>query len=199
VAQRRIAILMTVLSAMSERVTEAQKSSFVKMESLNEDLAEAEKFLEGLETEKSKASARSAELQAKIDALESAIKNAIQQGKDHNKQVEELKRQKAEVDAKIRGLTNAIASAKAKIASIEGDIAACANAIGAATMNEVAAAVKAAAGSAPAPEESESQAEIEKQEKKAEANNPVNVIREALDRLDADILRTIEENQVVKA
>ena len=196
VAQRRVAILMTVLSSMADRVTESQKNNLVKVEVLNGELSDTEKLIAGMNDEKTAAKLRSAELQAKIDALENAVKNAVEEGKEHNRQVEELKEQKAREDETIRQLTNAIASAQAKIASLKGQVSACVDAIGAATMSEVAAAVKAAAGGIPPPEEAESQAEIDKKEKKAEANAPANVIREALDRLDADIRKTIEENRV---
>lgn len=199
VAQRRIAILLTVLGAMADRVTEAQKNNLVKIESLNGLIEDTEKLIEGLVAEKSTAEMRSAALQAKIDELEKAIERAVKDGEEHNKQVEELKEQKKQEDEKIRDITNAIASAQAKIANLNDQVAACVDAIGAATMSEVAAAVKAAAGNVPAPEETESHADLEKKERKAEASNPVNVIRDALDRLDADIRKTIEENQVVKA
>lgn len=199
VAQRRIAILLTVLGAMADRVTETQKNNFVKIEALNGEIDDTEKLIAGLDKELAAAKLRSAEMQAKIDALEKAVERAVEDGKEHNKQVEKLKEQKAREDDKIRDIMNAIASAKAKIAGLEKQVAECVEAIGAATMSEVAAAVKAAAGNVPAPEETESQADVDKKERKAEASNPVNVIRDALDRLDADIRKTIEENQVVKA
>jgi chromosome segregation ATPase len=199
VAQRRIAILLTVLGAMADRVTETQKNNFVKIEALSGEIDDLEKLIDGLNKELSAAKLRSVEMQAKIEALDKAVERAVEEGKEHNKKVEELKEQKERDDAKIRDIVNAIASAKAKIAGLKNQIAECADAIGAATMSEVAAAVKAAAGNVPAPEETESQADAEKKERKAEANNPVNVIRDALDRLDADIRKTIEENQVVKA
>ena len=68
-------------------------------------------------------------------------------------------------------------------------------------MREVTAAVKAAAGAddVEVSDVSESNAEREKAEKKAEANDPAALFRAALDKLEAEIRKTLEENQAIKA
>ena len=195
VAQRRIAILMTVISSMAERVSDSQRANFVKIELLNSEIADEEESIKGYQDDLSTAKGRSAELQTRIKALEKAIEDAVEDGKEHRETVEALKREKAEEDAKIRDLTNAIASAEAKISGYKSQIQSCADAIGAATMSEVAAAVKAAAGEQAEPEQAESNAEIEKKEKKAEAADIAASIQKALDKLDRDITKTIEENR----
>ena len=59
--------------------------------------------------------------------------------------------------------------------------------------------MRSAANEADAPEPRETNAQREKAEKKAEANDPAAAIREALDKIDAQIMKTIEENLEIKA
>ena len=195
VTQRRLAILETVLTSMAEKVTEAQKAAILELEKLNCELDAANGELEGLKGSKMSAETRSAMLDAKIKALEDQIKNEIVNGKDHREKIAELKRQKAEEDAKIADLANKIASAASHIASLEGRIKSANEAIGAATLNAVSEAVRSAAGEAESPEKARSQSEIDKEEKKAEANDIFKAIRESIDKIDDDIARAIEENR----
>lgn len=200
VAQQRIAVLQTVLDSMEDRISEAQAKALVEIETKSGEIDELNADIARMEADKAAAQARSIELDIKIKELENAVKNEIKNGEDHRKQVEELKRQKAEEDQKVADLTNAIASAQAKIATLNSEIASLSASIGAATLSEVAAAVKAAAGDvAVDPEKVESVAESEKREQKAESLNPLNIIRDSLDRIYEDITRTIEENLEIKA
>ncbi len=199
VAQRRIAVLLTILNSMNERISEQQRNNLVKIEQLRGDLDDIAKAIVEMQNAKSTAQAASAVMAEKIKALEKAVEGAVEDGKAHRETIEKLKAQKEEQDAKVRELENSIASASAKAAGIKADMAACEAAIGAATLGEVAAAVRAAAGEVRAPEESESQTDRDKAEKKAAETNPLDAIREALDKMDADIMRTIEESQTIKA
>ena len=194
VANRRIAVLKTVLDSMALHISERQRVNLMNLERLNLALSSEEAELKGYEAEKAAAESRSAELDAKIKALEEAIKQAIEDGEAHRDQMEELKRQKEQEDAKVRRLTNSIESAANKIADMKGKIADYTAAIGAATLDEVAAAVKAAAGEVKPVEDDDS--DRDKDEKKAEALDVVSVIRDALDRISADLSRTIEEKRL---
>ena len=196
VAQRRIAILKTVLNTMATRITAVQMANLIQLENLDLELSDVKGKISGMEVEKAQAEFRSAELDAKIQALEKAVEQAIEDGETHREQVDELKRQKKAEDEKIRDLTNAIESAKGKVTSLNGKIADCTAAIGAATLSEVAEAVKAAAGDVKPQEDRESSADRDKAEKKAVELNPANIIREALDKIDADIIKTIEKERV---
>jgi len=199
VAQRRISILQTVLSSMADRISEAQRTNIVKIEELSGEIADEEANIDAYAKDLSKAEAMSALLDAKIKELERTIKNEVQNGEDHREQVAELKRQKAEVDAKISSLKNAIASAEAKVAGLKASIASLSEAVGASALNEVAELVRSAASEAKTTEPRETNADREKAQMKAEANDPANVIREALGRIDEQIMKTIEENLEIKA
>ena len=104
--------------------------------------------------------------------------------------------QKELEDAKILRLTNSIKSATVKMAELKDKIASCSEAIGAATLDEVAAAVKAAAGEVKAPQDAESDAEREKAEKKAEAMDVSNIIHDALDKMCDDIAKMIADRRL---
>jgi len=196
IAKCRIAMLQTVLNSMVLYISEAQKMNLMNLESMNIELGAAEAGLRGFEAEKVAAEAKSAELEAKIQALEEAIKQAIEEGEKHREQMEQLKSQKELEDAKILRLANSITSATLKIAELKGNIASCVGAIGAATLDEVAAAVKLAAGEVKPSRDGETDAEREKEAKKIEATDVANVIHEALDKMYEDITRTIEEKRL---
>ena len=199
VAQRRISILQTVLSSMADRISEAQRNAIIEIESLSGSLAEEEANIVADNKELAAAKAASAALDAQIKALENAVENEIQNGEDHRKQVEELKRQKAETDAKIGRLENAIASAEAKVAGLKDSIARLSETVGTTTLSEVEAYVRSAASEANPPELRETNADREKALEKAEANDPARAIREALDKIDEQIMKTIEDNLEIKA
>jgi len=199
VSQRRIAILQTVLSSMMDKVTETERKNILELEELNGQLDDAEKNLKDLIDQKSAAEARSVALDIEIKALENAVENEKKNGEAHRKLIEEKKKLKAIEDRKIQQLVNAIASSEQNIAGISSKIESCASAIGAATLQYVAEAVKAAAADVPAPEKTTSQAQEEKEMAKAEANNPLNIIRENLEKIDDEIMKTIEENRQIKA
>ncbi|MBP5285879.1 MAG: hypothetical protein ILO34_07235 [Kiritimatiellae bacterium] len=196
VAQRRISILQTVLDSMADRISETERTKLVEIEMLNGEKAAANLELSGLKTDKTS-------LELKIEELDRAIERALQEGEDHRERVEELKAQRAEEQEKLDRVENAIASAAAKISGIDAKIAECTRAIAATTLNEVAAAMRIAAGEnapsqAPAGR-AESDADRAKEEVKAQATDVANIISEALDKIDAQILAALDEAQVVKA
>ena len=201
VSQRRISILQTVLDSMAGRITQAQKDSILEIETLEADKALQETLLNGLNSDKVDVQGRIALLDTEIDALTKQIEQAVEDGADHREQVAKLKEQREEEQAKLDQIEDAIKSASSKVADIDGKIAKYTATIGAATLNEVSAALRMAAGEVDTEvERSESDAERRKAEEKAEATDIAKYISEALDKLDDQIRQTLEEAQeLVKA
>ena len=201
VAQRRISILQTVLDSMAGRVTEAQKAAILEIETLNTERAGLEAELGGLNSDKAATEGSIALLDAKIEALEKQIKQAVKDGADHREQVAKLKRQRAEEQAKLDQIEGAIKSASSKVAEIDGKIAKCTETIGSATLNEVSAALRAAAGEEkPDADRAESAADRRKAEEKAEATDIAKGISKFLDKIDDQIRQALAEAQeLVKA
>jgi colicin import membrane protein len=229
-AKRRIAIVLTVLSALNVRVTEAQKSNLAQIEAFQGLLDELSRELSGKDGELSSDAAKAAALETQIEALKKAVENAIKDGAEHRKQVEELKKTRAADDAELKEAEAAlakdeaalaaaqtnlakartdldaakkavaedkkkIAEIKAQISGLEKKIAECVAAVGDTTLAALAAGLR-----ADAPEVEpvhETAADREKEEAKAIANDPLRVIRDALDRMDADIRKTIEDNRTL--
>ena len=112
-----------------------------------------------------------------------------------------LKEQRAEEQAKLDQINDAISSVNAKISGIDVKIAECSQSIAKTTLNEVANALRIAAGdraSSPsfADDGAESDADRVKQGKKAEATDIGNVIRESLDKIDEQIRKALDESQM---
>ena len=205
VTQRRIAVLQTVLDSMSDRITEQERASLVEIEKLNGDKADMVAQLAGLEADKAATEGRIAELDVKIAELEKAIERAVQDGEDHREQVAKLKEERAREQAKLDQVNTAIESANSRIAGIDIKIAECTKAIAQTTLNEVANALRIAEDSSLSQSSTkevskESDAERKKAEEKAAATDIGNVIRDALDKIDSQILQAIaESHELVKA
>lgn len=197
VAQRRISILQTVLDSMADRISEAERENLVQIEDLNAQKSAAAAELAGYKAEKSAAEGRIAVLDAQIKALEDAVDRAVKDGEDHRRQVAELKAQLAEEQGKLDQIENAISSTSAKIAGIDAKIATCTQAIGAATLNEVSEALRAAASDAvQGTERTERDADRVKAEAKAAATDIAALISDALDKIDAQIRQALDEAQM---
>ena len=205
VTQRRIAVLQTVLDSMSDRITEQERAGIIEIEKLNGDKATEASKLAGLEADKSATEGRITELDLKIAELESAIERAVQEGEDHREQVAKLKEERAREQKKLDQINTAIESANSKIAGIDIKIAECTKTIAQSTLNEVANALRIAEDSTLSRSSltevsKESDADNRKAEAKAEATDIGNVIRDALDKIDAQILQALAEAQeLVKA
>ena len=202
-AQQRISILATVLDSMADRISESERNTLLEIEKLNLEKSEAENTLAGYLSEKTASEGRISALDLQISALEKAIERAVQDGVDHREQVAKLKAQRADEQAKLDEINDAIASANAKISGIDVKIAECSQAIAKTTLNEVASALRFAANektsSPPSVDDgAESNAERVKQEKKAEETDIGNVIRESLDKIDAQIRKVLDESQMKK-
>ena len=202
VAQRRVSILQTVLDSMADKISSAEKEDLLKIEELNCQKSEAESELAKLQGSLTDAKGRISALDIQIDALEKAIEQAVQDGADHREQVAKLKEQRSEEQAELDRLEGAIKSVSSKIAGIDGKIAKYTEAIGSATLSEVSAALRAASNSEEkgAPDSPETQVDRDKQDAKEVAADISRHIREALDKIDEQISRALDEAQeLVKA
>ena len=201
VAQRRVALLQTVLDSMADRITEAEKTNLLEIEKLNGQKGELEKELAGLKGDKKATEGRITALDIEIERLTNQIKQAVEDGKDHRERVAELKAQRDKEQAKLNEIEGAIKSVSSKIADIDGKIAKCTNAIASTTLSEVSAALRAAAGEErPEAEKPESDADRKKAAAKEEAADIGRLISASLDRIDEQIMRKIDETrELVKA
>ena len=205
VAQQRISILQTVLDTMSDRISESERKSIIEIENLNGQKADLQTTLNGYVADKTAAKGRIAELDLQIAALERAIEQAVQDGKDHREQVAELKKQREEEQAKLDQIATSIESVNSKISGIDVKIAECTKTIAQTTLNEVANALRIAANdkttSSPSVNElsSANNAERVKKDEKEIATDIGNIIRDALNKIDDQMRQTLDEAQVVKA
>ena len=230
-AKRRIAIVLTVLSALNVKVTESQKSNLAQIEALQSQIDDLAKLLSGKDGSLTADQARVAALEAQIESIKKAVANAVKEGEEHRKQVEELKKTRAADDAELKRAETALANAeaalaaaqtnlakaradldvakndvaadkkeiaglKSQIASLEKKVGDCVAAVGDSTLAALAAGLRADAPEVE-PAARETEADREKEEAKEIANNPLRVIRDALDRMDADIRKTIEDNRTL--
>ena len=191
----RFSMLMMSLTSISQSLSDAQKSALEQGIALSEKLDELNEMLGGYEDDAKKAKADAAILQAEIDSLQKQIDQAIQDGKDHNELVAEQKRVRAELDAKEQTIADTqgkIDQTKNEISSVKGKISALVSSVGENTLKTIADELAALTG----PEDAESPAEAEKKAAKEEAHDPLNAIRESLDKIERDITNAIEENRI---
>ena len=201
VAQRRVALLQTVLDSMADKVTETEKENLLEIEKLSGQKGELEKELAGLNGDKKSTESHITALDIAIEKLEQQIKLAVEDGEDHRERVAKLKEQRAREQEKLDKIEGAIKSVSAKIADIDGKIAKCTAAIASTTLSEVAAALRVAAGEEkPDAEKAESDSERKKAAAKEVAFDIGRLISESLDKIDEQIMRKIDETrELVKA
>ena len=189
----KYSLLLTSLNSISESLTAAQKAALEEGLKLNEELNGYQRELAVLTGNLDSATADSIILQAKIDSLQKQIEQAQADGQEHNELVAKQKELREELDAKkavIADTQGKIAEVKNNISVVNGKISAIVKSIGDNTLKTIANEIAAIAE----PEDNESNAESEKNEKKAEANDPFNLIRESLDRICRELTDTIEKN-----
>ena len=194
-AQVRFSLLLTSLSAVGQSLDENQKQRLEQGLALSKKLDELQKTLEGATAEESKAKADALLLQAKIEQLQKQIEQAVQDGKEHNELVAEQKRVREELEAKEKTAAEAgakIAEVKNEISSVKGKISAIVNEIGENTLRTIAKEIAELAG----PEEAERPAETAKAEEKELQNDPINAIRDSLDRIERDLAEAVESNRI---
>ena len=191
----RFTMMMTSLLSIGQSLTETQKRTLEQGLALAGKLEELGKTLDGYNSEEAKAKAESMVLQAKIDALQKQIDQAIEDGKEHNELVAEQKRVREELQAKEQKIAETqgkIAETKNQISSVKAQISVIVQSIG---ENEVKTIAKELASLAN-PEKPERPADTDKAEAKEAEVNPFVAIRESLEEIERDIPETIEENRI---
>ena len=229
-AKRRIAAVLTAISALNVELTENQATALAKAELLEGQIDELSKQLADTSEKLAAAEAKSTILEAKIAQLEKAVENAIKDGEEHRKLVEELKKTRAADDAELLAAEAKLAQAEAAIAAAQGNlgkvrselaatkaqcdsfkkdianfkaqissarnsVTECIAALGDKTLQNLAAALRSTPADDSEPAIHESNADREKEEAKEIAHDPLRAIRDALDRMDSDVRKTIEDNQ----
>lgn len=200
VAQMRLTAVMTALDTAGVRLSQAQAAAFATIVEQEDVKGAYEAELAALYAEYGIGpnDNASAVMEAKIRSLEQALERAIQEGKDHNENVEKEK-EKLERDlAKARAAAARIPVVQAGIADASAKIAESMSVLGSNQMSAIAVALGQAAEGVEVSEERISAADQEKDEQKEVAFDPLNSIREALQKIDDAILRTIDENQLMK-
>ena len=215
VNKMRISSVMQVLESMNIQLTADQTEAFGKVLDLQSQENAAEVELATLYTKYGVIDDASASLvmDMAIETLEKAIERAVQEGKDHNENVEAAEEQRTEdqqsedVDKLREQLETAkadkarIAELQSTIASLSSQISAAAVSIGELALRAIANALKVrvTAEEIDTDDKPESQAEQDKEALKELETNPLESIRESLNRLDEVVLKTIGENQQLKA
>ena len=191
----RFLMLMTSLASIGRSLDEAQKSTLELGLSLAEKLGELEGDLKGYTDDASKTRGEMLILEAKIDQLKKMIEQAVKDGKDHNKMVEEQKLVREELVAKEKTMDDIqgkIAKTKNEIAEVKGKISAIVNSIGENTLKTIASELTTLTPQ----EKAESAAEARKEAEKLAANDPLNAIRDSLDKIERELTDTIEANRI---
>ena len=151
--------------------------------------------LKGYTDDEAKTKAEMAILEAKIDQLQKLIDQAVEDGKEHNELVAEQKRVREELVAKEKTMDDIqgkIAKTKNEISEVKGKISAIVNSIGENTLKTIASELT----TLTPPEKAESAAEARKEAEKLAANDPLNAIRDSLDKIERELTDTIEANRI---
>lgn len=191
----KFSLLLTSLNAIGQSLDDTQRKILSEGLALSEKLEELSRSAESLTSQEAQAKAEAAILQAKIDALQKQIEQAVKDGKDHNELVAEQKRVREELDAKnqtIADVQGKIQETKNEISSVKSKISVLVNSIGENAVKTIANEL----AKMSEPEQAESPHEAEKKEAKEEATNPFSAIRDSLGRIERDITEAIEENRV---
>ena len=191
----RFLMLMTSLSSIGQSLNEAQKSALETGLALAEKLSELEGDLKGYTDDEAKTKAEMAILEAKIDQLQKMIDQAVKDGKEHNKIVEEQKRVREELAAKEKTMDDIqgnIAKTKNEISEVKGKISAIVSSIGENTLKTIASELTTLTPQ----EKAESAEEARKEAEKVVANDPLKAIHDALDKIERELTDAIESNRV---
>ena len=150
---------------------------------LAEKLSELEGDLKGYTDDASKTRGEMLILEAKIDQLKKMIEQAVKDGKDHNKMVEEQKLVREELVAKEKTMDDI---------QVKGKISAIVNSIGENTLKTIASELT----TLTPPEKAESAAEARKEAEKIAANDPLAAIRDSLGKIERELTDTIQQNRI---
>ena len=175
----RFLMLMTSLASIGRSLDEVQKSTLESGLALAEKLSELEGDLKGYTDDEAKTKAEMAILEAKIDQLKKMIEQAVR---------EELVAKEKTMD----DIQGKIAKTKNEIAEVKGKISAIVNSIGENTLKTIASELT----TLTPPEKAESAAEARKEAEKLAANDPLNAIRDSLDKIERELTDTIQQNRI---
>ena len=191
----RFLMLMTSLTSIGQSLNAAQKSALESGLALAEKLGELEGDLKGYTDDEAKTKAEMAILEAKIDQLQKLIDQAVEDGKEHNELVAEQKRVREELVAKEKTMDDIqgnIAKTKNEISDVKGKISAIVSSVGENTLKTIASELTTLTPQ----EKAESAAEERKEAEKLAANDPLNAIRDSLDKIERELTDTIEANRI---
>ena len=191
----RFSMTLMSLVVVSQSLDENQRQRLEQGLALSEKLDELQKSLDKYSGEEAEAKAASMLLQTKIEQLQKQIEQAVQDGKDHNKLVEEQERARAELKAKeqiVADTQGKISETKNEIASVKGKISAIVSDIGENTLKTIAKEIAALA----VPDKADRPADTAKAEEKEVQNDPINAIRDSLERIERDLSEAIESNRI---
>ncbi|MBQ3808919.1 MAG: hypothetical protein II840_13295 [Kiritimatiellae bacterium] len=191
----RFLMLMTSLTSIGQSLDAAQKSALESGLALAEKLGELEGDLKGYTDDASKTRGEMLILEAKIDQLKKMIEQAVKDGKEHNELVAEQKRVREELVAKEKTMDDIqgnIAKTKNEISDVKGKISAIVSSVGENTLKTIASELT----TLTPPEKAESAAEARKEAEKLAANDPLNAIRDSLDKIERELTDTIQQNRI---
>ena len=191
----RLSMMLMSLVAVSQSLDESQKQRLEQGLALSEKLAELQKSLDKYSGNEAEAKAAALLLQTKIEQLQRQIEQAVQDGKEHNKLVEEQNQAREELAAKekiVAETQGQIAETKDAISSVKGQISALVSSIGENTLKTIASELT----TLTPPEKAESAAEARKEAEKLAANDPLNAIRDSLDKIERELTDTIQQNRI---
>ena len=169
----RFLMLMTSLASIGRSLDEVQKSTLESGLALAEKLSELEGDLKGYTDDEAKTKAEMAILEAKIDQLKKMIEQAAK-------------------EKTMDDIQGKIAKTKNEIAEVKGKISAIVNSIGENTLKTIASELT----TLTPPEKAESAAEARKEAEKLAANDPLNAIRDSLDKIERELTDTIQQNRI---
>ena len=191
----KFSLLLSSLNAIGQSLDESQRRALEQGLKLSEKLSSLNEDLRKYNAELTQADAEAAVLEAKIESLKKQIEQAVKDGKAHNELVAEQKRKQVELDAKkqvIADTQGRINEAKNEISSVQNQISVLVKSIGENTIKTIASDLS----NLVEPENAERPAEARKAEDKELANDPLALMREALDKIERDIVATIEEKRI---
>ena len=194
-ARAKFSVLLTSLNSISQSLNEVQKRALEeglelseKIETLSANLAKYNGQCETLNAE-------ATILAEKIKFLQKRIDEAVEEGKEHNMLVQEMKELRKELDDKQRaldGVQDKINETKNAISDASGKLSSIVSSLGENTLKTIATELEALAK----PETADRPAEQKKAEEKATANDIMNLIRRSLAEIEREIEDTIAENRV---
>ncbi len=127
VAKMKISSVLTLLESMNVRLTAAQQEAFAAILALDEKNAAMEKEIASIYKKygiSSDVADTATAMDAAIETLQKAVERAVQEGKDHQKAVQEAKRIRDDDRAKLERLQNAETKDAAAIKAAEEALAA---------------------------------------------------------------------------